>query len=119
MLMVGLGRKKTSGGTFGPRRTWGRPPISGKPSSAKSFTGGTKASLPLNHGLTVCWSVDATSVRWPGCRERTWASMTSAAVKGEVEGLFWKRGTANHDTEATMAIAAAAASTRQTGIQTP
>ena len=37
----------------------------------KSFTGGTKASLPLNQGLTVCWSVEATSVRWPGCRERT------------------------------------------------
>jgi len=25
------------------------------------FYGGEKSSLPLNHGLTVCWSVEATS----------------------------------------------------------
>ena len=49
-----------------PPSTSRRPPIKGKPSSAKSVTGGTKSSLPSNQGLTVCWSVEATSVRWPG-----------------------------------------------------
>ena len=27
--------------------------------------------MPLNQGLTVCWSVEATSNRWFACRERT------------------------------------------------
>ena len=37
------------------------PPIRGNPCSAKFLTGGEKSSLPLIHGLTVCWSVDTTS----------------------------------------------------------
>ena len=31
--------------------------------SAGSGTGGEKVTFPLNQGLTVCWSVEATSVR--------------------------------------------------------
>src|SRR6266576_2003924 len=52
------------------------PPMSGKPRPAKSYTGGEKSSLPLNHGFTVCWSDDCTSMRWPGMSERTWLPST-------------------------------------------
>src|SRR2546426_12549561 len=48
------------------------------PISAKSYTGGEKSSLPLNHGFTVCWSDESTSVRWPGMSERTWLVSTSS-----------------------------------------
>src|SRR2546430_2037336 len=48
----------------------------GKPRPAKSYTGGEKSSLPLNHGFTVCWSAETTSVRWPGMSERTWLAST-------------------------------------------
>src|SRR5712671_499252 len=50
--------------------------MSGNPRPAKSYTGGEKSSLPLNHGFTVCWSDETTSVRWPGMSERTWLAST-------------------------------------------
>ena len=28
--------------------------------------------MPLNHGLTVCWSEEGTSARWSAMSERTW-----------------------------------------------
>src|SRR5438034_2996703 len=55
-----------------------RPPRSGYPRPPKSYTGGEKSSLPLNHGFTVCWSDESTSVRWPGMSERTWLVSTSS-----------------------------------------
>src|SRR6266576_3976253 len=51
----------------------------GNPRPAKSYTGGEKSSLPLNHGFTVCWSEETTSVRWPGMSERTWLASTCPA----------------------------------------
>src|SRR3989442_83300 len=53
--------------------------MSGNPRPAKSYTGGEKSSLPLNHGFTVCWSDETTSVRWPGMSERTWLASTCPA----------------------------------------
>src|SRR5712664_2289880 len=79
--MTCLRRAYTSAATFCPPSTSRRPPIKANPSSAKSLTGGTNASFPLNQGLTVCWSDETTSVRWPGCKERTWASINSAAPR--------------------------------------
>jgi hypothetical protein len=36
--------------------------MSAYPWSAKSCTTGAMAILPANHGFTVCWSVDTTSI---------------------------------------------------------
>src|SRR5271154_5612771 len=74
-----------------------------------------KSSLPSNHGLTVCWSVEATSVRCPACSERIWASMTSVEVTELADSgpIDRNLGTANQATPVTKRIAAAAASQRQ------
>src|SRR5262245_2425993 len=55
-----------------------RPPTRPKPAAARSTTGGAKSSLPANHGFTVCWSPDRTSVRWLACSERRWLATDSA-----------------------------------------
>src|SRR5712671_6633759 len=76
-----------------------RPPISGKPWAAGSVTGGEKGSFPLNHGLTVCWSVEATSVRWLAISERTWEETISCDNRSSVDvrvtkGMAIRRTTA-------------------------
>src|SRR6266404_9826596 len=58
----------------------------GKPSAAKSLTGGEKSTLPLNHGLTVCWSVDATSIRWLAINDRKWLETISCTSCFSDEG---------------------------------
>jgi len=86
------------------------PADQGKSFIRKILNRGTNASLPLNHGLTVCWSVEATSVRWPGCSERTCASTSSATVNGVVEAPSLPgRDQTNQDTEATTRMVAATA----------
>src|SRR5437899_3021449 len=42
-----------------------------------------KSSLPSNQGFTVCWSVDCTSIKCPGCNERTCASISSAVIRAD------------------------------------
>ena len=56
-----------------------RPPMSGKPSAARSGTIGAKSTLPANHGLTVCRSDDSTSITCPVSRARTCAAVISPA----------------------------------------
>src|SRR5580698_1059056 len=51
----------------------------GNPCPVRSLTGGEKSSLPLNQGLTVCWSVDTTSMIWLAIRERMWLKTISWA----------------------------------------
>src|SRR5271170_7714562 len=53
--------------------------MSGNSCAAKFLTGGEKSSLPLNHGLTVCWSVDTTSMTWLAISERIWLETISCA----------------------------------------
>ncbi len=36
--------------------------------------------MPLNHGLTVCWSDDATSVKWSTISERTCEEISSCST---------------------------------------
>src|SRR5580704_10753525 len=49
------------------------------------MTGGEKGNLPVNQGLTVCWSVEATSVRWLAINERTWAETISWDRRSSIE----------------------------------
>src|SRR5258705_12695007 len=63
-----------------------RPPTRLNPAEAKSLTGGEKSSRPSNHGLTVCWSEDGTSVRCFSISERTWLETISCATISLVEG---------------------------------
>src|SRR5258706_11964181 len=51
----------------------------GNSCAARFLTGGEKSSLPLNHGLTVCWSVDTTSRAWLAISERMWLETISCA----------------------------------------
>src|SRR5580658_1912229 len=53
--------------------------MSGNSCASRFLTGGEKSSLPLNHGLTVCWSVDTTSMTWLAIRERMWLETISCA----------------------------------------
>src|SRR5207247_2381211 len=64
----------------------------GNPLLARSFTGGERSTLPVNHGLTVCWSEDATSVQWLArSEERTWLETTSSTRRSCAEGDDSKR----------------------------
>src|SRR5258705_8194069 len=63
-----------------------RPPTRLNPAEAKSLTGGEKSSRPSNHGLTVCWSEDGTSVRCFSISERTWLETISCAMRSLVDG---------------------------------
>src|SRR6266568_3399530 len=58
----------------------------GNSCAARVLTGGEKSSLPLNHGLTVCWSVDTTSRAWPAISERMWLETISCASCCSDEG---------------------------------
>src|ERR1041384_8289468 len=60
--------------------------MSGNPCSLRFLTGGEKSSLPLNHGLTVCWTVETTSRVWPGISERMWPETISHASCCSDEG---------------------------------
>src|SRR5258708_36919821 len=63
-----------------------RPPISGKFWAARSVTGGEKTTFPLNHGLTVCLSEEATSTKWLAINERRWPETISCARRPFGEG---------------------------------
>src|ERR1700677_3306170 len=73
----------------------------GNPCAARSLTVGEKSSLPLNHGLTVCWSVDTTSMMWPAIRERMWLETISRVNCCWAEGRVSVRVRSN----ATQAVA--------------
>src|SRR5579883_2884412 len=57
-----------------------RPPTSGNPCAARSTTRGDCGSLPLNHGLTVWRSDDATSTVWLAIRARMWLATRSSGI---------------------------------------
>src|SRR6185503_16784474 len=44
-------------------------------------TSGDRSIRPLNHGFTLCWFVDATSVRCPGISDRTWLVTSSSVIE--------------------------------------
>src|SRR6266404_1301618 len=87
-LMKCLPRPYTKAATVRPWKTSSLPPTSGKSCAPRSETGGEKAIFPSNQGLTVCWSVEVTSVKWPGWSARMCASTSSAAAASapEAEG---------------------------------
>jgi hypothetical protein len=68
---------------------------------------------PWNHGFTVCWSDDGTSVRWLAINDRTWPETTLSTMRSCSPGRV--KYAVSPD-EATMAKAsdAAIASGRQT-----
>src|SRR5437899_3482906 len=80
-LMKCLRRLYTKAATMCPWKTSSLAPTSGKSCAARSGTGGEKAVLPSNHGFTVLWSAEATSVKWPGWSARMCASTSSAAAE--------------------------------------
>jgi hypothetical protein len=61
---------------------------SGYPSAARSFTSGEKSSFPLNQGLTVCRSEEATSVRCSAISDRTCADTTSWFTTSSSDGAL-------------------------------
>src|SRR5258708_39258707 len=79
-LMKCLRRPYTKAARVRRWKTSSLPPTSGKSCAVKSETGGEKAIFPANHGLTVCWSAEVTSVKWPGWSARMCASTSSAAA---------------------------------------
>src|SRR3974377_866777 len=93
-----------------------RPPTRGNPSLAKSTTAGEKSSLPLNQGLTVCCSDDATSVKCWGMSERIWLERTSCANISWVDGPC-KNGTSAKTTMAAAATGAAILTHDQTSLR--
>src|SRR6266849_6772752 len=57
-----------------------RPPSSGKSALARSTTRGDSGIFPLNHGLTVWRSEEATSAGCGAIRARMWSDTTASAV---------------------------------------
>ena len=80
----------------------------------RSRTGGAKSISPSNHGFTVCWSVDITSVRCPGCSDRMWLATSSPATRSPWRALSTP-GMNRTPSPSVIRIAAATASHSSTG----